>query len=107
MGYYTDFQVRIKRINNVNEGLTMVEKLFGPTRVRNASDSEIELYSFNGKWYGWKEECVEASYMCPHAIIEIKAEGEETGDIWKARVQNGNVEIVEAKITFEKFKEII
>ena len=38
-------------------------------------------------------------------LFELKGEGEEAGDVWKAYYLNGKEQICRAKITFDEFDE--
>lgn len=107
MGYYTKYDVKIARLNNSNEGLKIIEELYLRHNIGYVNTNDIQLDQFETKWYDWKEDCIRASKLYPHAIIEIKGAGEESGDLWKARVRNGKVELVEARIVFDDFKEIV
>lgn len=107
MGYYTKYDVKIIRLNNTNEGLKLVEELDLRHQIGHVNATDIELDQFETKWYNWEKDCIRASKLCPHAIIEIEGEGEESGDLWKARVKNGKIEIIKARIVFDNFKEIM
>ena len=106
MGYYTKYDIKITGIDNANQALKITKEY--DMRDFDISPDGQTLTDFTeGKWYDWKEDSLKLSRNYPHILIEIEGEGEESGDIWKARVRNGIVEIVEAKIVYDDFKVVI
>jgi len=105
MGYYTDYEITITGIDNANQALKIAkEYILDDFDV--SDDGTVLSANFNTKWYMWKENSVALSLNYPRILIEIKGQGEESGDIWKARIRSGNFEIVQAKIVFDDFKVI-
>lgn len=102
MGYYTDYDVTISNLDNANQGVKIVQML--DMRDYHFSDDGLNLnFSYNGKWYDWKEDCIRVSLQYPKILIELHGVGEDRDDRWKARVQNGLCEVVQAVITFPDF----
>lgn len=102
MGYYTDYDVTISKLDNANQGNKIVQML--DIQYYDFSTDGLSLsFSYNGKWYDWKEDCIRVSLQYPKILIELHGVGEEWNDRWKARVQNGLCEVVQAVITFPDF----
>ena len=104
MGYYTDYDITITGIDNANQALKIAKEYIDYFDI--SADGTAIYARFNEKWYSWKEDSVRLSLNYPRILIEIKGQGEESGDIWKARIRSGNFEIVQAKIVFDDFKII-
>ena len=54
------------------------------------------------KWYHWREDMCAMSKAYPTTTFILKGEGEESGDIWRAKIQNGVVKLQKAKIAFDE-----
>lgn len=106
MGYYTQYNVTISNLDNANQGVK-VAKILDLQHYDFSDDGTIMQYDTYEKWYDWKEDCIRVSLQYPKILIEIDAKGEESGDMWKARVRNGVCERIEAKIVFDDFKLIV
>ena len=105
MGYYTDYNVEVKNLDNANQGIKIANML-DMSSYEFSDDGTFMNFSCHGKWYEWKEDFIRISLKYPKVLFEIEGKGEENDDIWKARVRAGNVEIVNAKIVFDDFKVI-
>lgn len=109
MGYYTKYDISIHNLNNVDEGIKMLDELklsmYFEADVNNKHS--VKCDPFDDKWYEWEYDCKRVGKKYPHAIIEIEGVGEEPGDHWKARVRNGETELIRAKIVFDNFKRIL
>ncbi len=105
MGYYTKYEVTISNIDDPNKVIESVERL-GFDNCNLTDDRTTLYFYYDGKWYDWQEDCIRLSKAYPKILIEIEAEGEEYGDIWKARIRNGVCERVNAKIIYDEFKII-
>lgn len=106
MGYYTHFDVTVSNLDNANQGIKVADML-DMSDYEFSDDGTIMEFYYDGKWYDWKEDCTRVSLKYPKILFEIEGKGEESGDIWKARVRNGLAEVVEAKIVFEPFKLVV
>jgi hypothetical protein len=105
MGYYTKYNIKITGIDNANQAVKIARDYDLVDYV--VSDTGTVLIAFyEGKWYVWEKESVALTRNYPRILIKIYGEGEESGDIWKARIRNGECERVEAKIVFDEFKSI-
>ena len=105
MGYYTDYHVEIKNIRNQHEA-DSIEFLYNEDMIgyKKGDYPNLCFYASNLKWYDWQKDFEEFSKIYyPHVVFDIVGDGEEKGDIWKARVINGQTEFVKAKIVFEDF----
>jgi len=114
VGYYTSYEVTVTGFNDADEAEFAQFKL---KKAVSCYPVDITLSGRTGKkllafetddimWYMWESELIEFSRTFPHLRIEIHGEGEENGDMWKARIQNGEVETVEAELTFPNFKKM-
>ena len=105
MGYYTKFDIKITGIDNANQAVQIAKEY--DLQDYKISNYETSLTAFyDGKWYDWVKDSVALTQNYPRILIEIHGEGEESEDIWKARIRNGECEIVQAKIVFDDFKVI-
>lgn len=105
MGYYTDYEVTVSNLDNVNQGVKIVTML--DIHYYDFSNDGVNLsFTCNGKWYDWKEDCIRVSLQYPKILIELHGVGEDRDDRWKARIRHGDCETVSAKIVFDEFKRI-
>lgn len=98
MGYYTDFELIWTGDEEEELSSEVIKSL-----------EEISGYSFSSacnvawliaKWYSWEENLTRLSKKFPNLTFELKGEGEEGEDIWKAKVKNGNLKVVRASIQY-------
>jgi hypothetical protein len=109
MGYYTKYTVKISGADDTNHLRKVLETLelhreYDETFSDDGRD--VTVSTEPQKWYTWERECILVSKVYPKITIEVHGEGEETGDIWKARVRNGESEYVKAKIVFDPFVKL-
>lgn len=64
-------------------------------------------YQTEGKWYSWEKDLCTFSKLFPNVTFEVDGIGEDTCDMWKARIRNGESEVVEAEFHFPDFKKIL
>lgn len=110
MGYYTDYSVRVTGIRNEEEADEIFED-FGDCNFYEYDevirDTELQIEIMDTIWYSWEEDCLKISQKYPRITIDIDAEGEKNGDLWRARVRNGECEVVQAIVTFKEFERLI
>jgi hypothetical protein len=106
MGYYTDFEITVTGIDNANQAVK-IAKEYELYDYDVSDDGKTLTSETNEKWYEWKKDSVALSKNYPRILIEINGTGEESEDIWKARIRNGECEVIKAKIVFDDFKTII
>jgi hypothetical protein len=106
MGYYTQYDVKISGIDNANQAVKIAQEYELDDYDVSGNGKNVSA-NFNTKWYGWYEESVALSRNYPRILIEIEGDGEDCGDLWKARIRNGVCEIIKAKIVFDDFKVVI
>ena len=97
MGYYTDFTLTV-------EGATpddLVDTLNEVTGY--VWEDDLALYS--AKWYDWAEDISKISLKYPDRMLSLEGSGEEKGDMWKAYIKNGKMQVCNAIVTFEPFDE--
>lgn len=99
MGYYTWFNIDIEPDP--------------PTQIYTDLDNlgqldEVNEYAINGhsKWYDWEKDLRAISLKYPGHMFYVEGKGEETDDFWKARIINGQSEIVYGYIKYKEFQEI-
>lgn len=117
MGYYTNFDVEITGFQNEEESeffeFKEIHKKDASLHFIKYSGTSVILpysISFNlhqYKWYDWEKDLVNVSKRWPHLMFDINGEGEEATDLWRARIRNGESEIVRAKIVFPEFEKIL
>jgi hypothetical protein len=107
MGYYTHYTIRITGADNANQMTEIAEKLGLSEEGYEISDEGTKLSTdFDDKWYGWKDQFLRVSRSYPRVLFEVDGKGEENDDLWKARIRNGESEVIHAKIVFGEFKII-
>ena len=109
MGYYTNYTVKISGSDNANQARKVLEALelhrqYDETFSNDGK--EVTVSMGEQKWYTWERECILVSRVYPKITIDVHGEGEESGDVWKARVRNGESEYVKAKIVFDPFVKL-
>lgn len=120
MGYYTNYEVNVTGFTDEEAADYFVFKLdkyvgekFAVKKHDDWSTGEQKTtYSIQGflserKWYDWESNLKELSTKFQDVLIEVDGNGEEDGDIWKARIKNGESEIVKAEIYFPAFGKIM
>lgn len=121
MGYYTRHELNIPTIVQeavVNEVLEYIVK----------EDLHCEINEFEGcssmelngehcgeetiyftqepcKWYKSSDDMKTMSSQFKDILFELRGEGEEAGDIWKAYYLNGKEQMCKARVMFDKFDE--
>ncbi len=118
MGYYTDFKINIEPSLSKRDDLMKFFRTFENEAFDNLSVQDIpkkilkgenlnisELILYGRKWYDWEEEMTAFSVLLPEHFFTITGFGEENGDIWRAYIKNGKIQLTEAKIIFEEFDE--
>jgi hypothetical protein len=55
------------------------------------------------KWYDYEKDMIAFSKMFPKVTFILTGEGEESGDLWKAKFKNGRVSTVKAILTYPDF----
>jgi hypothetical protein len=124
MGYYTYF--RIESIDGEKEQIDKFYKLLddhqdidkfiagnGELFYENYIKSDLEGLDFSyigsslnvesAKWYEFNDDMTKLSKLFPTLTFIIRGEGEESEDVWKAKVKNGEISIVMAELTFPEF----
>jgi len=121
MGYYSSFWIKWKFIKDIEicplckqstKSLSETELLKILTDIKGyegfeSTTYEDYMYILNEtKWYKWEKHLKEFVTTIPDLLVEIYVEGEENGDIWKARFLNGTMERQNAKIMVPEFTKI-
>lgn len=107
MGYYTKYTVHIETTADIDK---VYDKLVDISGYDFDSYDSIfiddVLYNtlfVEGKWYDWEKDMVKLSKEFPNTLFYVEGEGEENGDLWKARVFNGVCHVVNAEIVYPDF----
>ena len=98
MGYYTLYTITVSDANGDDEAII--------SRLSEIScyDLKVGEQSDIIKWYTNEADVTAVSKEFPHATIYIEGEGEENGDLWKAKAKAGEYQRVKARIVFDDFK---
>jgi len=56
------------------------------------------------KWYSHEKDMIAFSEMFPNVTFLLTVEGEESGDLWKAKFENGKMSKVKAILTYPNFE---
>lgn len=110
MGYYTEFKLKWYRSKNfigVPCECKILEDLKEISEYSWMKYEEERIYSEEAiRWYDWEKDMKKLSKKYPKILFELLAEGEESGDMWKARFKDGLMEKVEVIISFPEFKKL-
>lgn len=101
MGYYTDYRISLQNTSNELELNTIIKDL-EEISGENFEGGDNE-YQTNTKWYSYTTDIREISEKYPHILFYIEGQGDECDDQWREFVQNGKVQHIDAKITFEDY----
>lgn len=101
MGYETYYQLEVS-----SEAFEREEEILAKLKEISGYDFYDLALQEHYKWYDWEGDMTELSKAFPDVTFELSGEGEETGDIWKARFKDGKSERIDAKIVWEDFQEI-
>lgn len=98
MGYYTKFRLETDSDTDalIGEWAELPNAEYGSDYVSYCLISEQE-----SKWYEHKTHIEAFSLLHPSVTFNLMGEGENSGDIWKMLVRNGNAKYQKAKIVFE------
>lgn len=103
MGYDTRYKL------TVNSGQPVALGIFGKTieEFRKAYEyADLALDDFGDPeepctWYTHEAELVAFSRLHPGYVFTLHGEGEDSGDIWKLYVKNGEATKSEARVEFD------
>ena len=119
MGYNTRFELTLEPTKllptatpvgkYIAEFLGLVPEAFDEEaivkRLEEISDygfeDNVSAWYLDGKWYDHEEHMIQLSKEFPYVLFTLKGEGEESGDIWRAKVQNGDYKVQKARIVFD------
>lgn len=99
MGYYTYFYIDIlKDSDNQTDDFfkDLSEKI-------ELSEDIIKGYTFEAKWYNYKEDIKELSKKYPKLLIKIDGEGGDRFDNWESYFCNGECHHREMQFSWEHF----
>lgn len=107
MGYYTDYEIDIKKHNSEIDVHDEKFVKIVVNRLNEISDYEFDedLTQYHVKWYNWEEDMRRLSSEFPSVLFVVNGIGEEDGDIWRAYITDGKCQIEQAKIQFAPFDE--
>lgn len=108
MGYYTNFRLKVTGFENAEAAEFFEFKLrkasgydgWDVDIVPSKNGYEVEATLSEAKWYDWEKNLEVLSVAFPNTTIVVDGVGEEPGDIWRARVQNGEAKTAQATISF-------
>lgn len=103
MGYYTDYSLNIElhgeNADDVSKALDELDVLEG---IDEYGGGMLSAYA-NAKWYDWEADLCNLSIRFPKVFIEVEGSGEESGDLWKAYIQNGAIQNCLAQIVYDDY----
>lgn len=100
MGYYTDYEVTV---TGPSEALKEFEEAAdaGETTLDDVEYSYmLKGMEFNAKWYHYDRDMLSVSKRFPELLFVIEANGEESGDIWRAYFRNGKQKRIEPEMNW-------
>lgn len=118
MGYATDYKLEAGPFDNEEAAEFFEFKL--RKDVSESFETEIglscgtkhtgsyylKMRASDAYWYGYATDLKTLSEKFPSITIDVVGEGEESGDIWKARFRNGEYEQVDAIVAFPDFEKL-
>lgn len=111
MGYYTSFDITVSGFKEEEHKEYFEFKLYKEDEFWSSNwvdqGKSFTKYLDSAKWYSWQKDLEDFSKEFPKLLFEVEGWGEESGDIWRARVKDGKTEVVKAKLVFPEFKEIL
>lgn len=103
MGYYTDYELSVKgdpgALDEFNQVASDRAQTFDDY---HPLDYFVRGVEFNAKWYYWKDDMEALSKRFPALLFTIDANGENSGDIWRAYIRNGKIKRIEPELTWPK-----
>jgi len=114
MGYKTHYkgEIEFDKSPSMVDGNHITDKILEYYRTSWSEDCQI-LKIGDGepiKLYDWIDNFKELLFFCKekgYSISgQINCEGEEAGDIWAFKVENGNLYEAKTKVVFQEFKEV-
>jgi hypothetical protein len=106
MGYYTQYTIKISGADNANQMVKIAQDLELGNDYEVSNCGSALLTCFEEKWYGWKEDFERVSRTYPRVLFEVNGIGEDKDDQWRARIRNGESEVIRARIVFDEFQKI-
>jgi len=100
MGYYSSFDVLDTDIEDIAEELSDIS---GYHFTQYFQDGSVQM-SDCGKWYDWESDLKKLAKKYPSRYAVIERRGEESPDIERAIVYNGDVIMQSPEIRFPYFE---
>lgn len=100
MGYYTDYEVTV---TGPSDAMREFEEAAedGETTIDDVSFSYIiKGMEFNAKWYNYDKDMLAVSKRFPELLFVVEANGESSGDIWRAYFRNGKQKRIEPEMNW-------
>jgi hypothetical protein len=116
MGYATTYELTVGPFDTEDEAEFFEFKIqkqikdieFGSSVGPNLGRGHfVTLETDKIKWYEWRSDLLQLSSKFPAVTIDVEGDGEESGDMWKARFRNGEFEKVKVKFTFPDFENLV
>lgn len=98
MGYNTDFDLSVERLNPFEEVDYDVIKIVFENVTNYKINDDFTLNEV--RWYDWEKDMKEISKTFPNYRFTLDGNGEDNDDIWRAYFINGKSQVCKAKITF-------
>ncbi len=111
MSYYTNYEVSVTGFKDFKEAYTALQE-FKEIVVHGIydetlCDNEFEFSISEASWYDNEDDCLRFSKKYPNTTITVHGDGEENGDIWKARYRNGEFERIKLEVVLPPFQTLV
>lgn len=102
MGYYTSFEIKVVPDEDALFDNKAFEKWCEEMCIESCGNNTAWTHS---KWYEWDDDLRAFSRDNPTLFITVIGEGEEAGDLWRAYLKAGKMQLCPATITYEPYDE--
>ena len=111
MGYYTRYNLTVRHVDHPYMGISLEEErkiarrlyetIYG-YRDNYAPRNLEDVFEEEMKWYDHDSDMFTLSKEFSDYIFLLEGEGEEHDDMWRLCAHNGALELIQAKITFDR-----
>lgn len=102
MGYYTNFDLRVKKPDDELDDAQLAADL-GNLFDDVYDDGELVRANAHTKWYDFEADMRELSKNYPALLFITDGQGEESTDLWRCYIQNGKSQHVDAEIVYAEY----
>lgn len=107
MGYYTDYSLEVRGIQNEDEYIALCEEVknFYGLYVNESKPFDTKTYFSTceeAKWYDHETDMRELSRKFPNMTFCLEGDGEDRDDMWREYYHNGDMEYCAAQIVYKE-----